>query len=132
MDGAAWVALLDASDNLHRAAQAYWKTAQSDGAVFLTTDYVLDEAYTLLRRRRNGLRMAVALHDVVESSRLVEIAAIDDGLRRHAWAIFTGYEDQVLSYTDCTSFALMRERRIFEAFTFDADFHRAGFVVRPG
>ncbi len=47
------------------------------------------------------------------------------------WEIFTTYEDQLLSFTDCTSFALMRQRQLLEAFTFDTDFHRAGFVVRP-
>jgi predicted nucleic acid-binding protein len=132
VDSAAWVALMDAADGLHRTAREYWQTAQAARATFLTTDYVLDEAYTLLRRRRNGLRMATVLHDVVDAARLVEVAEVSGDLRRHAWEIFVGYEEQVLSFTDCTSFALMRERRVFEVFTFDADFQRAGFVVRPG
>lgn len=122
---------MDALDNLHAAARSYWQSAQTDRLSFLTTDYVLDEAYTLLRRRRNGLQMARALHDCVKSGHLLEVAEIDAGLRDHAWAIFVGYEDQVLSFTDCTSFALMRERKVLEAFSFDADFRRAGFVVRP-
>jgi predicted nucleic acid-binding protein len=122
---------MDAADNLHPAARAYWQTAQASRQAFVTTDYVLDEAYTLLRRRRNGLRMATALHDVIESARLLEIVEIGGELRRQGWAIFLGYEDRVLSFTDCTSFALMRERKLFEAFTFDAGFERAGFVVRP-
>ncbi|MCP3960227.1 MAG: PIN domain-containing protein [bacterium] len=131
VDSSAWIALLDSSDSLHSRALEFWRTSLKDRRRFLTSDYVLDESYTFLRRRRNGMAMAIALHDRVLSSQLVEVAEIDEGLRSHAWEIFVGYEDKVLSFTDCTSFALMRERRLLDAFTFDDDFHRAGFVVRP-
>lgn len=132
VDASAWVALLDARDRCHPAAREFWRTCLESRRSFVTSDYVLDEAYTLLRRRRNGLRMAMALHDLLGRSRLVEVAQIELQLRAMAWEMFVTYDDQVLAFTDCTSFALMRERKLLEAFTFDGDFHRAGFVVRPG
>lgn len=132
VDASAWVALLDRRDRCHPAARELWRTFLESRRSFLTSDYVLDEAYTLLRRRRNGLRMAVALHDLLGRSRLVEVAQIELQLRAMAWEMFVTYDDRVRSFTDCTSFALMRERKLLEAFTFDGDFHRAGFVVRPG
>ncbi len=131
VDASAWIATIDASDGLHADAQRFWASARALRRRFLTSDYVLDETYTFLRRRRKGLRMAVAVHELVESSRLIEVAAINEDLRDQAWEIFAGYEDQVLSFTDCTSFALMRERKLLEAFTFDQDFRRAGFIVQP-
>jgi hypothetical protein len=131
VDSAAWVALIDASDRQHSVAEEYWRSAIAQSQRFLTSNYVLDETYTLLRRRPRGLEMAIAIHDTVESSRLVETAALDDRLLRHAWDLFTGYRDKILSFTDCTSFALMQQRDLSQCFTFDADFQRVGFTVLP-
>jgi len=131
VDTAAWVALIDASDRQHAPAEGFWTAAVADGERFLTTDYVLDETYTLLRRRPRGLAMAAVVHETAEGSRLVELASIDVELRRQAWDLFTTYRDKVLSFTDCTSFAVMRQRDLHTAFTFDADFQRVGFTVLP-
>lgn len=131
VDASAWVALIDARDGCHRPARDLWHALLEDRRSFLTSDYVLDEAYALLRRRRNGLAMAKALHERLGASRLIEVQEIGADLREAAWEIFVAYADQVLSFTDCTSFALMRERRLLDAFTFDGDFRGAGFVVRP-
>jgi predicted nucleic acid-binding protein len=35
------------------------------------------------------------------------------------------------SYTDCTSFVLMRRLRIQQAIALDADFQREGFLLLP-
>ncbi|MCP4200480.1 MAG: PIN domain-containing protein [bacterium] len=132
VDASAWVAAIDASDGLHAPAQRFWAESRDSRRRFLTSYYVLDETCTLLRRRRNGLRMAIAMHELVQSSRIIEVASITEELCDQAWELFVGYHDKVLSFTDCTSFALMRERQLLEAFTFDDDFRRAGFIVRPG
>lgn len=132
VDASAWVALIDVSDGCHARASTFWRSALEDGRQFLTSDYVLDETYTLLRRRRRGLQMAVALHDLAVASEIIEEVEVDVQLRALGWEIFVGYEDKILSFTDCTSFALMRERKLLEVFTFDSDFERAGFVVLPG
>ncbi len=55
----------------------------------------------------------------------------DSSLRSRALSVFRKAADQRFSYVDCLSFALMRARGIGEAFAFDEDFVRYGFVVRP-
>jgi predicted nucleic acid-binding protein len=40
-------------------------------------------------------------------------------------------EEERLSFTDCTSLAVMRELGITLAFTADRHFHRAGKGIRP-
>ena len=61
--------------------------------------------------------------------RILEISA---ELRQSAWEIFVRYADQPFSFTDCTSFAVMRAMRLSEAFTFDrGDFSAAGFIALP-
>lgn len=44
-------------------------------------------------------------------------------LRQHA--------DKADSFTDATSFIVMQDRNITEAFTFDKDFAQAGFTTIP-
>jgi hypothetical protein len=55
----------------------------------------------------------------------------DFGVERAALSYFRKYADQAVSYTDCTSFVLMKQHRIADAFTFDAHFSLAGFRVCP-
>ena len=45
--------------------------------------------------------------------------------------IFVSYTDKVISFTDCVCFAMMQEMNVYQVFSFDADFARAGFLVRP-
>lgn len=131
VDTSAWVALLDSSDGLHRRASAFWHKMLAIERRFLTSTYVLDETLTLLRRRRQGLRMAILFHELVTTSKVIEVAEVDSELSAFAWEIFMSYQDKVLSFTDCTSFALMQRRTLLEAFTFEADFRQVGFIVFP-
>ena len=126
----ALIALANPSDGMHATAKKCMRKLSD--ATLVTSDYVLDETYTLLRRGRNGLKMTIGFHDLIESSRVIEIVSLDEGLREAAWRIFVDYDDKAMSFTDCTSFALMRQRDLTEAFSFDTDFQRAGFVVHPG
>ena len=45
--------------------------------------------------------------------------------------LFFQYDDKDLSFTDCTSFALMRELKLTTVITTDAHFHQVGFEVLP-
>lgn len=131
VDASAWIALFDKYDPYYQRAVAYWKELQRQQRKLITSDYILDEAYTLIRRGRGSLPMAIALHDLVENSSVVEIVSINETLRQDAWQLFVTYTDKVISFTDCTCFAIMKQRGLFEAFSFDADFAGAGFVVQP-
>ena len=46
-------------------------------------------------------------------------------------ALFRKYHDQTFSFTDCTSFAVMRERSLTDAITRDQHFRIAGFNLLP-
>jgi predicted nucleic acid-binding protein len=41
------------------------------------------------------------------------------------------FDDQALSFTDCLSFAVMRNAGITRAFTFDGHFRIVGFTTWP-
>jgi predicted nucleic acid-binding protein len=130
VDTSGWVALYDVSDANHLAARAHWQWLQQQRLPIITTDYILDEAITLARFRA-GHQVAVRLGTALLTSRVLQLIPITPERRAEAWRLFQQYDDQAFSFTDCTSFAVMRELGLMEAFTFDLDFERAGFVRRP-
>jgi len=48
-----------------------------------------------------------------------------------ARGLFFQYSDKDFSFTDCTSFAVMREMRLTRALTTDRHFRQMGFQVVP-
>jgi predicted nucleic acid-binding protein len=43
-------------------------------------------------------------------------------------SLYRQHADKAWSLTDCISFAVMREKRLTEAFTSDQHFQQAGFI----
>lgn len=130
VDTSAFYALQDKADVLeHPAAVDIAKQLEAGKVSWLTTDYVLDESYTLIRGAF-GHGLAVAFGRDVQKG-TVEIVQVDPAVQRKAWEIFERYSDKEFSFTDCTSFAVMREGRIPAAFTFDRDFQQFGFRTYP-
>jgi len=95
-----------------------------------TNDYVLDETLTLMRARL-GHDKAVEFGRWVLQSPLVKIIHIDEETWQAAWEIFVKHKDKDFSFTDCTSFAIMRKLGLINAFTFDRHFEQAGFNILP-
>ena len=93
---------------------------------FLTTEFVVDETITLLLARHSR-RAVTDFLDTLERSEVLRLEWIDPA-RFHAGASwFRKHNDKQWSFTDCVSFAVMRELRIRDAFTTDHHFQQAGF-----
>lgn len=104
------------------------------GEQVLTTNLVVGETWTFLRRR-DGHGTALAFLDRVrtlgDAGRLVVHRVMADQ-EDDAWSWLRRHDERPYSFVDATSFAVMRGRRLREAFAFDRDFAAAGFVeVRP-
>jgi uncharacterized protein len=115
-------------DQHHAEARAGFAALEQKPSRLFTSNFVLDEAITLLSRRA-GAPFAAARARAWYGSAALEILrpAADD--ERLAIELLEKYGDQRASYTDCVSFVLMRKRRIRRAFSFDADFAAAGFEL---
>ena len=97
----------------------------------LTTNHVVGESWTFLRRRQ-GHVAARAFVDTVERSSRVTILHVEEEVEREAWAWLRRHDERVYSFVDATSFAVMRKLGVLDALAFDGDFSAAGFVeVRP-
>ena len=124
VDTSALYALLVRSDQRHAEAQRIFErlTARHDRLV--STSYVLVETYALLARRV-GLEAAKALRSALEP--LLDVVWVDQHLHGAGLDGWARQDSRDVSLVDAVSFAVMRERKIDEAFAFDQDFERAGF-----
>lgn len=113
-----------ANDALHERAGRIWKNLRR--TPILTTNHVLDEVFTLVARRA-GYSFAVDRAEAVYRSSALEIifSTKDDEVAALRW--MRKYSDHHVSFTDCTSFAVMHRLGVRRAFSFDHHFELAGF-----
>jgi len=127
MDSAGFLALWDAADEYHAAAVRLQAELARERRRFQTTDYVVDETVTLLRMRHSHAAAKDFL-DTVASSETLHLEWVGPERFQAASALFRRHADKEWSFTDCASFAVMRELTIRDAFTTDHHFRQAGFV----
>ncbi|HEY4001051.1 MAG TPA: type II toxin-antitoxin system VapC family toxin [Candidatus Xenobia bacterium] len=127
VDTGAWYALVDRKDPNHERGVQFLK---DNRCPLLTTNFILDEAITLVRYRL-GHSVAVAFAEPVRRQVAVSLVGIVASHEDAAWDIFVKHKDKAWSFTDCTSFAVMQELHMKTAFSFDRDFEQFGFSRVP-
>jgi predicted nucleic acid-binding protein len=130
VDTAGWMACADGSDPSHCKAVAVRDSWLEGGGLFVTSDYVADETLSLLRIRL-GIDAAEAWWQQVDGSSRVRWEYVSLARADKARGLFFRYRDKAFSFTDCTSFVLMRELKLREALTTDHHFLQAGFGIKP-
>jgi uncharacterized protein len=131
VDSSAWVAISDVRDANHQRAIAFHATlVQGKEGRLITSDFVLDETFTLLRKRSGG-DVVRSFAKGLEASPSVQRIRVTQAHYQEALDLFLAQGKRSWSFTDCTSFAIMRELGIRKGFTFDRDFREAGFEIRP-
>lgn len=132
-DAGAWVALATDTDRYHKAAVAYLERLASHRPRMLTSDYVLDEAVTRVRYDSGfgaAAKLLASLNASIDAGE-VSIIRVDGDIWRSAEEIFLRYDDVPLSFTDCTSFAILNREPCNEVFGFDEHFEMMGHVLSP-
>ena len=127
-DANGWIALNSKRDQLHNTAVKINKDLLQSRHRYVTTNYVLDETYTGLLSKV-GHFAAVDFGERIRSARTVEIIHISEDIEAEAWTLFKQYSDKHFSFTDCTSFVLMRQLNLTESFTNDHHFEQMGFTI---
>lgn len=130
VDTGAYLARYLRRDQYHQKANAFWEKIRQNQESCFTSNFVLDETFTLLGRwagydfasQKAVIIYASKLQTILRPTREDEIKAIE---------IFQKYADQNVSFTDCISIILMRNNKIKRVFSFDSHFKRAGFKLCP-
>lgn len=133
VDTSAWAALADSKDANHELA-ALFRDEVAGRCRFVTTNYIIDELYTLLLMNI-GYSETVDFKrklDILIQQGVIEIVWILEDVANEAWMVFEQFNpDKRWSFTDCVSYVVMQQRQITEAFTFDRHFAQMGFITRP-
>ena len=133
IDSGGWMSVLMETDRFHQAGAAYFLSILRTGAKLMTSDYVLDETITRLTYDA-GHRKAVEFLQFVRHAlddRALIVRRIDEALWRDAETLFLRYTETRLSFTDCTSFAILANRHADVVFGFDSHFEMMGHILQP-
>ena len=128
VDTQGWVALSNKRDSFHQKALTVKKTSIKQGKKFITSNYVLDETYTLILLRI-GHKEAIKFGEIVHRSPIIQVVHVTEKIEKEAWQLFKKYSDKKFSFTDCTSFIIMNQYCLYEAFTNDHHFEQIGFKI---
>lgn len=126
IDASGWVALTETDDKHHQEAKKAYARAIQNYQKFVTTNLVIAEAHALLRRDLGHSSSIRFLDGLGQSLRMIYIYSGEE-LEQQAKEILRKYEDHAFSYADAVSFALMKQRRITDVFTYDQHFRVMGF-----
>ena len=128
-DACYWIALLLRGDELHSIAKKL-ALSLSSGYRIVTTDLVLIEFMDHASKYRPSIREEASLtwNDIRSDPALVVIP-VSEMLLHTAEQLYHRASDKNWSLTDCTSFVVMRQRKITSALTHDHHFEQAGFEI---
>ncbi len=129
-----WLVLANDADPSHRLVRDLRVQSDSQGLSWVTTDYVLDETVTRLFAS-TAYSEAVKFFDAIFRAQELGSLAIETiGPERFqaAWKLRLKYKDKPrISFTDLTSFVVMREIGVRHVLTGDAHFRQAGLGFQP-
>lgn len=127
-DTSALYAMVDRNDAGHNAVREAVIHLLAARRRLVVTDYVLAETVNLANAR-GGAHVGLRVLDLVEQSAGLRIEWIGADRFSTTRTFFRKHSDQGYSFTDCTSFVLMKELRLTDVLTTDRHFRTAGFQV---
>jgi predicted nucleic acid-binding protein len=124
VDTGAWYAVATPGDPDHLQAKTFLSQSIEP---LVTTDYIVDELLTLFAARGQKTRAIEWKNNALDGgTNLIKVSESDF---EAALDIYEKYQDKAWSFTDCTSYVLMKRLAIEKAFSFDHHFRQFGFVT---
>lgn len=127
VDTSAWFAYVNKSDPDHEKVR---EVLRAFNGRLVTSNFIFDETITFCLYRL-GHSIAVRVGQTLLDATVIDLVRLTLDDQRLAWTLFLERPDKTYSYTDCTSFILMRRFGLQRAISLDADFEREGFELIP-
>lgn len=136
VDSWGWIALANAQDDAHETVRKLYHDEREAGFKIVTTDFVLDEVITFLFSKIVPQPAEKYVQGLIDSAREghLQLEQISAGRFKSAWDLRLKYRDKPdISFTDLTSFVVMKELGIKRALTNDRHFTQVnlGFQTIP-
>ena len=125
IDTSAFVALLVEKETDHKVVAKKYHDYRQKRAILFTSDYVLDELFTrLLYYQQVDIKKYIQRLKESISKGEVTVLRVDEALFEKALEAFLKFSDHKVSFTDATSYALLKDFSLDEIFTLDDDFKK--------
>ena len=128
VDTSGWVALFVENDQNHKKAVSIFEEIKSEKWPIYTSDYCIDETITTILARGNH-KQSVLAGEALFTSKVIKIVHVCPDYLQAAWELYQKYKDKRFSFTDVTSFVIMKDLNIKKAFAFDREFIQAGIEL---
>ena len=129
VDTVAWIALLNSRDTYHLSARQIMDRLRQQKAALTTTEFVLLEVADALSNPPLRSQIVTFVDSLLElQAPALKIVSISRSLWLEGWLLYKQRADKEWGLTDCTSFIVMMQKQITQAFTSDHHFEQAGSV----
>ena len=123
VDTSAIYAYINAKDPDHDRIKGFFNSFEGQ---LLTSNFIFDEIITLVVARM-GHDRAVLTGQVLLNPEIFITIRVGISDERSAWELFLNRQDKTYSFTDCTSFVIMRKMDITNFLALDPHFQQEGF-----
>jgi len=126
IDTGAFIALFVKSEINHKKVAVKYKEYKQKRALFLTSNYILDELYTRLMYDfgKNITYKVIQKLNKAKEEQQLRILNIDETVFNKSIEVFIKFGDHKISFTDATTYILIKDFQIDEIFTLDSDFKK--------
>lgn len=129
IDTGVFIAYVNRKDEHHMCASSLLERIMKNrfGAAF-TSDMVFDEAMTFILYKTGDINKAILVRDLIlgneekDIPQFINLIFIDREILDKGLNTFVKYADKRLSFTDCSTIELMKNRDIENIASFDSDF----------
>lgn len=123
IDTSVFVSFYNEADQNHgKAKKIISDIASGNYGKPMTSDYIFDEAVTVMLVRTKSLDHAVRMGQYIMDS--VQIAVVNNAVLYAAWELFRKGNKERMSFTDCTSRIFVEKFGIKTIATFDTAFRK--------
>lgn len=127
IDTSAYYALADKNDVNHKKARIFFEKLLLYQTTLITHNYVLVECSALMLHRL-GL---VVTKTFLNEATMFDVVWINESIHSQSFEYFSKRKKRKLSFVDCVSSVVMRQKNITAAFAFDSDFTKEGLTLLP-
>ncbi len=126
------VAFFNNKDKNYKQARTIIKETMEINSqiLFVYTDYIFDELITLLKNKHQPINQILEIGENILNSKIWKRITITNEQFYETWEMCKAYEDKSWSFTDISSFILMKEINIKFYLSYDKHFEQYGKIIR--
>ncbi len=133
IDTSVFISLSVKKDINYQRVKKKYQEYKQQRALFLTSDYILDELYTRLIYDFNEkvCKDRVKKLTLAEKNGEINVLRINEVLFDKALKVFLKFSEHKISFTDASTYVCVKEYKLDEIFTLDSDFKKLRLKVSP-